>query len=173
MNNLINFPQVPAGFKLEYVCSCGMGCTPDDLNTDENCQILGSSYEGPSVHLNNSTGTQVNSRWTEDRGIFFDVSNYGYTSDADDAQYVEKPWTREQLEHLPKMVEKVLANIDQAPAVEVMTAHPVPRANPEYHTVTEIAVWCNTHKIAPVDGFAAYLELYGAECGIKAGDDNA
>ncbi|MGP5525148.1 hypothetical protein ACTXM3_18025, partial [Glutamicibacter arilaitensis] len=134
MHNVINIPQAPAGFKREYFCTCGMGCTPDDLNTEDNCEIEGSVYAGPDVHLTDSTGTQVNSHWSPRNGITFDVSNYGFDSTADDAEYVAKAWTREQLEALPEMVEKVLANIDQAPAVEVMTAHPVPRANPEYHT---------------------------------------
>ncbi|WP_172512166.1 hypothetical protein [Glutamicibacter mishrai] len=173
MNNVTNFPQPPAGFKLEYVCSCGMGCTPKDLNTDENCQILGSSYEGPSVHLYNSTGTQINSRWTAERGIFFDVSNYGYTSDDDDAQYIEKPWTREQLEHLPKMIEQILSKIDQEHAVKVMTANPVQRKDPRWHTVTELAMWCDTHNISAVTGFAAFDELHGAEYRINGGGDNA
>lgn len=173
MNNVTNFPQPPVGFKLEYVCSCGMGCTPNDLNADENCQILGSSYEGPGVHLSSSSGCQVNSRWTAERGVFFDISNYGYASDADDAKYIEKPWTREQLEHLPKMVEQVLSKIDQAHAVKVMTANPVPRKDPRWHTVTELAVWCDTHDIDAVTGFAAFDELHGAEYRVNGGSENA
>ena len=173
MHNVINIPQAPAGFKREYFCTCGMGCTPDDLNTEDNCEIEGSVYAGPDVHLTDSTGTQVNSHWSPRNGITFDVSNYGFDSAADDAEYVAKAFTREQLEALPEMVEKVLAKIDQAHAVEVMTAHPVPRANPEFHTVTELGMWCDKHGIGAVAGLAAFTELHGAENGFKGGADNA
>lgn len=112
MSNVMSLPTPPAGFKLEYFCACGMGCTPDDVNTEENCEIEGSVYSGPGVHLNTNTGTQVNSQWSAKDGITFHVSNHGFTSDAENAEYVEKPWTREQIEHLPAMIRLVLAKID-------------------------------------------------------------
>ena len=78
---------------------------------------------------------------------------------------------REELEVIPELIKKVLAKIDQAHAVVVMTSNPVPRANPEWHTVTEIAVWCDTHKIDAVAAFAAYQELHAEE--IKSWSTNA
>lgn len=100
----------PAGFKLEYFCSCGCGCTPDD-RMEEECEIIGHSFEGPSTYLANSTGCQVNSGWTPEDGITFRISNHGH-NDLD--EYVERAWTREEVEHLPEMVKQVLSKIDLA-----------------------------------------------------------
>lgn len=165
MNNVTNFPQPPVGFKLEYACSCGMGCTPNDLNADENCQILGSSYEGPGVHLSSSSGCQVNSRWTAERGVFFDISNYGYASDADDAKYIEKPWTREQLEHLPKMVEQVLSKIDYAAAHDFFENHPAHFENAA--TVQGLALLADENNLSVPEAFQAYMDIYKK----RGGDD--
>lgn len=69
--------------------------------------------------------------------------------------------------------ESVITNstADQAHAVEVMKKHPVAKRYARWHTVTEIAVWCDIHKIDAVAGFAAFIELHGAEYGI--GENNA
>ncbi|MGO3257355.1 MAG: hypothetical protein ACTIKH_14525 [Glutamicibacter ardleyensis] len=119
-------------------------------------------FQGPEASRGN---VEVCTRWNPiSREIEFDVYS---TVDG------HSNFDREELEAIPGLIKDVLGQIDQAHAVKVMTAHPVPRANPEYHTVTEIAVWCNTHKIDAVAGFAAFTELHGEEYGIKAGDDNA
>lgn len=117
-------------------------------------------YHGPEAHSGN---VEVSSRWNHlNREIEFDVYS---TVDA------HSNFDREELEAIPDLIKDVLAQIDQAHAVEVMTAHRVPRANPEYHTVTEIAVWCDTHKIDAVAAFAAYQELHAEE--IKSWSTNA
>lgn len=119
-----------------------------------------SEFHGPEAHHGNVAVTSV---WNHiSREIEFDV----YSSVDGHANF-----DREELEVIPELIKKVLAKIDQAHAVVVMTSNPVPRANPEWHTVTEIAVWCDTHKIDAVAGFAAFTELHGEEYGI--GDNNA
>lgn len=105
-------PTPPPGFKLEYSCTCGMGCTPDELNTAYGCEIEGSSYQGPSVRLKSNSGCQLSSFWSADGGIQFRLSNYGYTSEASDAKYVKKPWTTAELEFIPVMIAKMLERIE-------------------------------------------------------------
>lgn len=120
-------------------------------------------YHGPEAHHGNVV---VSSRWSclGKPLIEFDVYS---TVDG------HSNFDREELEAIPVLIKDVLSQIDQAHAVEVMTAHPVSKKDPRWHTVTEIAVWCDTHKIDAVAGFAAFTELHGAEYGIKGGGDDA
>ena len=97
MSNVIELPKTvtpPAGFKLQHYCSCGLGCTPDELNVEDNCEILGFSYEGPSVALRNHPGVQLNSYWSAEEGVHFRFTSYGYKSEE---EYVEMPLTTEQM----------------------------------------------------------------------------
>lgn len=104
-------PTPPAGFKLEYFCSCGMGCTPDDLNVEAGCEIEGSAYQGPSVQLKSSSGCQLSSSWSPEEGIKYHLSKHGYTSDAPGAKWVKQPWTFAELEFLPVMIAKILEQV--------------------------------------------------------------
>jgi hypothetical protein len=121
-NNVIQLPtptttnpahdntKPPAGFKLQYFCTCGCGCTPDE-RMDDDCEIEGSIHEGPSTYLTNDTGCQVNSSWTPKDGIELRISSHGF--DAQD-KYVERAWTLEQAQQLPAMIQRVLDRIDEA-----------------------------------------------------------
>lgn len=104
-------PTPPPGFKLEYFCSCGMGCTPDSLNVEDGCEIEGSFYQGPSVHLKSNSGCQLSSSWSPEDGIKYHLSKYGFSSDAPDAKWVKQPWTFEELEFLPVMIAKILEQV--------------------------------------------------------------
>lgn len=143
----------PAGFKLEYFCTCGCGCTPDD-RMEEDCEIEGHSFEGPSTHLTNSTGCQVNTSWNPEDGISFRISNYGYNK-LD--EYVERAWTREEVEQLPEMVKKVLSRIDLAEAKAFLEANPEPfKKEP---TVTDLAEMADENNLKAPELFRAYMEL--------------
>lgn len=149
MTNLTELPAIPAGFTSMFAI------TVDD---SDNEAVFA---DGPSV----TAGTvRISSYWSDVEGLDFVIENQRTGADSG-------IFARSDLEKLPKLIEDLLRKIDQAHAVKVMTANPVPRANPEHHTVTEIAVWCDTHKIDAVAGFAAFTELHGAEYGI--GDNNA
>lgn len=47
-----------------------------------------------------------------------------------------------------------------AKAVEYMEGHPVPMRNGKVHTVTDIAIWCDEHKVNALAGYAALIQLY-------------
>lgn len=116
MSNVIQIPapvEPPAGFKIQHFCQCGLGCSPEYLaeNGSEDCEILASCYEGPSVHLRENSGFQLNSYWSPEDGITFQIHSHGYESEADDAEYVQKPITSKELEHLPAMVDFVLKRV--------------------------------------------------------------
>lgn len=115
MSNVINLPQPPAGFKIQYFCSCGLGCSPEYIaeHGSEDCEILASQNEGPAVHLRENSGFQLNSYWSADRGIFFEIHSHGYESEADDAEYVQKSITSQELVHLPAMIDRVLKKISE------------------------------------------------------------
>ncbi|MGP5523353.1 hypothetical protein ACTXM3_08640, partial [Glutamicibacter arilaitensis] len=81
-------------------------------------------YHGPEAHSGN---VAVSSRWSYLAKPLIEFDVYS-TVDG------HSNFDREELEAIPGLIKDVLGQIDQAPAVEVMTAHPVPRANPEYHT---------------------------------------
>ena len=142
MTQFTNFPTAPAGF----FKVAGEGPWQGE-------------FHGPKAGRGN---VEVTSVWNHiSREIEFNVYS---TVDG------HSNFDRAELEAIPELIKRVLACIDKYHAVEVMTAHPVPRANPEFHTVTEIAVWCDTHKINPIAGFAAFTELHGEEYGLKGGD---
>ncbi|MBF6672427.1 hypothetical protein [Glutamicibacter sp. FBE19] len=165
MSNVTNFPQPPAGFKLEYFCSCGAECPPNDPMEPE-CETIGHSYVGPGVHLGDASGCQVNSSWSASDGIRFLVSNHGYTSDADDAPYVEKTWTREQLKRLPQMIEQVLSKIDYEAAKQFFERHP--EHFQEAVTVQELARLAHENNLDTPQTFQAYMDIYN-----KRGINNA
>lgn len=144
MTQFTNFLTTPAGFR--------------EITGEGPWQ---GEFHGPEASRGN---VEVCSRWNRlNNEIEFDVYS---TVDG------HSNFDREELEAIPELIKTVLATIDQAHAVKVMTSNPVPRANPEWHTVTEIAVWCDTHEIDAVAGFAAFTELHGEEYGI-GGADNA
>lgn len=113
MSNVTNLPQPPVGFKIQHYCQCGLGCSPEYLaeNGSDDCEILASQYEGPSVHLRENSGFQLNSYWGPEDGITFQIHSHGYESEADDARYVQKPITSKELEQLPAMIERVLKKV--------------------------------------------------------------
>lgn len=117
MSNVTNLPQPPAGFKIQYFCSCGLGCSPEYIaeHGSEDCEILASQYEGPGIHLRENSGFQLNSYWSAQRGIFFEIHSHGYESEADDAEYIQKPITSKELAHLPAMIDWVLKKISELP----------------------------------------------------------
>lgn len=162
MNKTIKFPTAPAGFRIEHYCSCGMGCSPEGLNTEDRCEILGSSYTGPDAHIIDSSGCQLNSYWTAKDGISFRLSNYGY-NDAD--EYVERAWTREELEHVPAMIERVLGMIDQANTDHYLTSHP--DLLPSIETVNDLARVAKEHGLNPSAVCQAWMNTMGgaAEAG--------
>lgn len=99
-----------------------------------------SEFHGPEAHHGNVAVTSV---WNHiSREIEFDV----YSSVDGHANF-----DREELEVIPELIKKVLAKIDQAHAVVVMTSNPVPRANPEWHTVTETSALGFSPITAPVE----------------------
>lgn len=103
----------PAGFKIQYFDTCGMGHRPEGLPVEGiDCEIIGSAYEGPSFYLHDNTGFQLNSYWNEKEGITFQIHSHGWDSDEDDAKYGPKPITRKELSVLPAMVQRVLEMID-------------------------------------------------------------
>lgn len=152
--NLRTEPQ-PAGFKLEYHCACGMGCTPEDLNTEENCHIIGHSYDGPSVYLDNSN-VQLNSNWTAKHGITFHLSNYKCQDD--DGNWTESSWTRDELAQLPAMVTKVLSTIDYAAAKEFFEQHP--EHFDRVPGVGALAVLADQNNLSAPEAFQAYMDLH-------------
>lgn len=143
----------PAGFKLEYFCSCGCSCTPDD-RMEEDCEIYGHSFEGPSTHLINSTGCQVNTTWTPEDGIIFRISNHGYN---DRDEYVERGWAREEVERLPEMLTKVLNRIDLAEARAFFKRLPEPfEDEPSVEDLYQLA---KDNNLKAPEVFQAYMEL--------------
>lgn len=145
----------PAGFKLEYHCSCGMGCTPEDLNTEENCEIIGHSYTGPGVYLDSSS-VQLNSSWTAKHGITFHLSNYKCQDD--DGNWTESSWTRDELAQLPAMVTKVLSTIDYAAAKEFFEQHP--EHFDRVPGVGALAVLADQNNLSAPEAFQAYMDLH-------------
>lgn len=152
--NLRTEPQ-PAGFKLEYHCACGMGCTPEDLNTEEKCHIIGHSYDGPGVYLDNSNA-QLNSNWTAKHGITFHLSNYKCQDD--DGNWTESSWTRDELAQLPAMVTKVLSTIDYAAAKEFFEQHP--EHFDRVPGVGALAVLADQNNLSAPEAFQAYMDLH-------------
>lgn len=143
----------PAGFKLEYFCTCGCGCTPDD-RMEEDCEIEGHSFEGPSNYLVNSTGCQVSTSWNPEDGISFRISNYGYNK-LD--EYVERAWTREEVEQLPEMVKKVLNRIDLAEARAFFKRLPEPFEDEP--SVEDLYWLAKDNNLKAPEVFQAYMEL--------------
>lgn len=119
MSNIISIPQHPVGFKIQYFCQCGLGCTPEYLaeSGSEECEILASCYEGPSVHLRENSGFQLNSYWGPEEGITFQIPSHGYENEEDGAEYVQKPITSKELQHLPAMVDLVLKRVAEVTGV--------------------------------------------------------
>ncbi|MBP2398658.1 hypothetical protein [Glutamicibacter protophormiae] len=144
----------PAGFKLEYHCACGMGCTPEDLNTEEKCHIIGHSFDGPGVYLDSSS-VQLNSNWTAKHGITFHLSNY--KSQDRDGNWVESSWTRDELSQLPAMVTKVLSTIDYAAAKEFFEQHP--EHFDRVPGVGALAVLADQNNLSAPEAFQAYMDL--------------
>lgn len=143
MTQFTNFLTTPAGFR--------------EITGEGPWQ---GEFHGPEASRGN---VEVCSRWNRlNNEIEFDVYS---TVDG------HSNFDREELEAIPELIKTVLATIDQAHAVKVMTAHPVPRANPEYHTVTELRMWCDKHGIGAVAWLAAYQELHAEE--IKSWSTNA
>lgn len=144
----------PAGFKLEYHCSCGMGCTPEDLNTEENCEIIGHSYTGPGVYLD-SSNVQLNSSWTAKHGITFHLTNY--KGQNDDGNWIESGWTRDELKQLPNMVTNVLSQIDYAEAKAFFGRFPEPFEGTP--TVNELITLAHDNNLSAPEAFQAYMDL--------------
>lgn len=143
----------PAGFKLEHFCSCGAGCRPDD-HMEEDCETVGFAFEGPSTYLTNSTGCQLSSDWTPEDGITFRISCHGYN---DKEEYVERAWTREELEQLPKMVERVLSRIDYAEAKAFFEHNPKPfKGEP---TLDDLYLLAKDNGLSTPSTFQAYVDL--------------
>lgn len=107
----------------------------------------------------------VESFWDQPGGISFHITNGRHLDNG--------IFNREELEAIPNLVRNVLEQIDIAHAVEYMKANPVPKRFPRWHTVTDIAAWCDEHNIGAVAGFAAFDELHGAEYRINGGADDA
>ncbi|MGR6899772.1 hypothetical protein [Glutamicibacter sp. BSL13] len=142
--------QAPAGFNVEYHCSCGAECPPNE-QLDEDCTTLGHSFTGPGVYLDNSNA-QLNSYWDTKNGITFQLSNYKC---ADNGDWTEAPWTREQIEHVPNMVNQVLAQIDRAAAKEYLEQHPI-KGTP---TVNGLFALAEENNLKAPELFQAYMEL--------------
>lgn len=109
-------------------------------------------YHGPEAHHGN---VAVTSQWNHlNRAIEFNVYS---TVDG------HSNFDRAELEAIPGMVKSVLESIDLAHAIEHMKANPVPKRYPRWTTITDIAVWCDEHKINPVAAYAAFEQLRSEE----------
>ena len=103
--------SLPPGFQLEYYCSCGLGHHPEDLPTEDECEIEGSCYAGPAVNLKSNEHVYLRSYWSAKEGITFQLNKF---SPDENNKYDFRNFNRQELEQIKYLVDGVLYRIDNA-----------------------------------------------------------